>query len=221
MSLTPEQHLRALQQDVEARSEGRCRILAVSKTKPASDLRRLAGLGQFDFGENYVQEAIGKQHELADLPLTWHLIGPLQTNKAKLVAQHFAYVHSVDRLRLIEALQQHRAVQLPRLKVFIQVNIDQEPSKSGCYPAQVPELVRALAGCDRLQLVGLMCIPRPGAEPEKSRPAFARLRALQQLASKSSPDCVGLSMGMSDDYAIAIAEGATWVRIGSLLFGAR
>ena len=197
------------------------RLLAVSKTRPAAAVAALAAAGQRAFGENYVQEAASKVRELVALSLDWHLIGHLQSNKAELAAQVFDWVETVDRLKLVEALARHRGEDRPPLNVLVQVNVDDEASKHGCRPADVADLARAIAAQPRLRLRGLMSIPTPHADIALRRPAFRRMKQLfdELAAHHSSVDT--LSMGMSDDFPLAIAEGATQVRIGTALFGAR
>jgi pyridoxal phosphate enzyme (YggS family) len=201
------------------------RLLAVSKTQPAAAVAALAALGQTAFGENYVQEALAKRAELAGLldrpdTLEWHAIGPLQSNKARDVARNFAWLHSLDRRKLVEPLARHRPAAAGPLHVLIQVNIDDETSKSGCTPGEVDELAQAIAGEPALSLRGLMTIPAP-ADLDRRRAAFRRMRALFDGLRASHPQADSLSMGMSDDFELAIAEGATLVRIGSALFGPR
>ena len=193
-------------------------LLAVSKTKPAAAIREAFAAGVQDFGENYLQEALEKQAELSDLALTWHFIGPIQSNKTKSIAEHFAWVHSVDRLKIAQRLSDQRPVHLPALNICLQVNVSGEASKSGCNPDELPELAQAVTQLPNLRLRGLMTIPEPTDDPSEQRAAFARLRELQQSLSL---DLDTLSMGMSHDLEAAIAEGATWVRIGTALFGAR
>jgi PLP dependent protein len=199
------------------------RLLAVSKTKPAAAVAGLHAQGQIAFGENYVQEALAKMQALAELPLEWHLIGPLQSNKCKEVAFHFDWLHSVDRIKLIEPLARFRAQamqekQVLPLNVLIQVNIDDESSKSGCAPSAVPELADAISAHPSLRFRGLMAIPQATAEP--NRAAFARMREIYlDLQGRFAIDT--LSMGMSQDFEVALEYGATLVRIGSALFGAR
>ena len=193
-------------------------LLAVSKTKPAAALRQAHAAGLRDFGENYLQEALEKQAELVDLDLTWHFIGPIQSNKTRAIAEHFAWVHSVDRLKIAERLCAQRPPQLPPLNVCLQVNVSGEASKSGCSPEQLPALAEAVARLPRLRLRGLMCIPEPTEDPGAQRAAFTRVRELQESLGL---DLDTLSMGMSHDLEAAISEGATWVRIGTALFGAR
>ena len=193
-------------------------LLAVSKTKPAAAIREAFAAGVQDFGENYLQEALEKQAELSDLALTWHFIGPIQSNKTKPIAEHFAWVHSVDRLKIAQRLSDQRPAHLPALNICLQVNVSGEASKSGCHPDLLPELAQAVTQLPNLRLRGLMTIPEPTDDPSEQRAAFARLRELQQSLSL---DLDTLSMGMSHDLEAAIAEGATWVRIGTALFGAR
>jgi len=203
-----------------ARAGRPVRLVAVSKTKPAAAVRALAGSGQRAFGENYVQEALGKQRELAGLDLEWHLIGPLQSNKCREVAAHFQWLQSLDREKLVAPLDRHRAADAAPLNVLIQVNVDAETSKSGCPPEAVPRLAERIAAAPRLALRGLMAIPAP-AEPERRRAAFRRMAALYNALKSTFPHVDTLSMGMSDDFELAIEEGATMVRIGTALFGAR
>jgi pyridoxal phosphate enzyme (YggS family) len=193
-------------------------LLAVSKTKPADDLREAYAAGLRDFGENYLQEALGKQAELADLPLCWHFIGPIQSNKTRAIAENFAWVHSVDRLKIAQRLSEQRPDSLPPLNICIQVNVSGEASKSGCTSADLPALAAAISALPRLQLRGLMAIPEPTDDSAEQNAAFASVRELQ--ASLNLP-LDTLSMGMSHDLEAAIAQGATWVRIGTALFGAR
>jgi pyridoxal phosphate enzyme (YggS family) len=196
-------------------------LLAASKTQPVQAVRALAGLGQQHFGENYVQEALAKQRELADLALSWHLIGPLQSNKCREVARHFQWLQSLDRLKLIEPLDRYRPAGMPALNVLIQVNIDDESSKSGCAPEQVGELAAAIAAAPRLRLRGLMAIPEPTPDLERRRLAFRRMHGLYAVLAAQHGGIDTLSMGMSEDFELAIAEGASMVRVGSALFGSR
>ncbi|PBJ22079.1 hypothetical protein BSF44_32320 [Pseudomonas sp. ACN8] len=200
------------------RAENSVRLLAVSKTKPAQDLREAYAAGLRDFGENYLQEALGKQLELADLPLIWHFIGPIQSNKTRAIAEHFDWVHSVDRLKVAQRLSEQRPADLPPLNICIQVNVSGEASKSGCTPADLPALANAISNLPRLKLRGLMAIPEPTEDRAAQDAAFAAVQSLQ--ASLNLP-LDTLSMGMSHDLESAIAQGATWVRIGTALFGAR
>jgi pyridoxal phosphate enzyme (YggS family) len=197
------------------------RLLAVSKTKPAAAVSELAAVGQRAFGENYVQEAMAKQRELADLSLEWHMIGPLQSNKCRDVAMHFDWLHSLDREKLIAPLNRFRPAARAPLNVLIQVNIDDEASKSGCAAVGIQALAEKIAASPRLRLRGLMAIPAPLADPELRRAAFRSMRGLMQQLQQMYPHADTLSMGMSDDFELAIAEGATLVRIGSAIFGPR
>jgi pyridoxal phosphate enzyme (YggS family) len=196
-------------------------LLAVSKTQPAAAIRALAGEGQRAFGENYVQEALAKQAELADLALEWHLIGPLQSNKCREVAERFDWLQSLDRAKLIEPLARYRPPDRGPLNVLIQVNIDDEDSKSGCAPDEVATLAAAIVAQAALRLRGLMSIPAPAPEPSVRRDAFLRMRALYDTLRNAHQGIDTLSMGMSDDLDLAIAEGATMVRVGTALFGRR
>ncbi len=201
-----------------ARDPDEVRLLAVSKTQSAEAIRQACDAGLRDFGENYLQEALQKQAELAELPLTWHFIGPIQSNKTKQIAEHFDWIHSVDRLKIAQRLSDQRPESLPPLNICLQVNVSGEASKSGCEPQAVSELAHAIAALPRLRLRGLMAIPEPTEDPTEQRAAFARLRQLQNELDLGLDT---LSMGMSHDMEAAIAEGATWVRIGTALFGAR
>ncbi len=196
-------------------------LLAVSKIQPASAVRHLAALGQGAFGENYVQEAIAKQQQLQDLDLEWHLIGPLQSNKCAEAAKHFDWIQSLSRLKLVEPLNRYRAEQREPLNVLIQVNIDGEASKSGCSPADINSIAEAVVKAPHLKLRGLMAIPEPSPDLEKRRASFRQLNDLFEQLKIRYPVCDTLSMGMSDDFELAIQEGSTLVRIGSALFGAR
>ena len=200
------------------RPENSVQLLAVSKTKPAAALREAYAAGLRDFGENYLQEALGKQLELADLPLIWHFIGPIQSNKTRAIAEHFDWVHSVDRLKIAQRLSEQRPAELPPLNICIQVNVSGEASKSGCTPADLPALAEAISSLPRLKLRGLMAIPEPTEDRAEQDAAFA---AVQRLQASLNLPLDTLSMGMSHDLESAIAQGATWVRIGTALFGAR
>lgn len=193
-------------------------LLAVSKTKPASAIREIHAAGVCDFGENYLQEALTKQQALSDLPLIWHFIGPIQSNKTKAIAEHFDWVHSVDRLKIAQRLSEQRPAGLPPLNICLQVNVSGEDSKSGCTPADLPALAKAVAALPNLRLRGLMAIPEPTEDRAAQEAAFATLRQLQEGLGLGLDT---LSMGMSHDLEAAIAQGATWVRIGTALFGAR
>ena len=193
-------------------------LLAVSKTKPAAAVREAYAAGLRDFGENYLQEALEKQAELSELALIWHFIGPIQSNKTKPIAEHFTWVHSVDRLKIAQRLAEQRPSHLPPLNICLQVNVSAEDSKSGCAPAELAALALAVSQLPNLRLRGLMAIPEPTDDVAAQRAAFARLRELRDGLPLPLDT---LSMGMSHDLDAAIAEGATWVRIGTALFGAR
>lgn len=196
-------------------------LLAVSKTRTAAEVAALAAAGQHAFGENYVQEAQAKIRELATLELEWHLIGHLQSNKAELAATLFDWVQTVDRIKLVAALARFRPPGRTPLNVLIQVNIDDETSKHGCAPEDIPGLAAAIAGEPCLALRGLMAIPAPHPELEMRRAAYRRMNGLLADLATRYPQADTLSMGMSDDFPLAVAEGATMVRIGTALFGPR
>jgi len=197
------------------------RLLAVSKTRDANAVTRLAEEGQLAFGENYVQEALPKILALRDRGLEWHLIGHLQSNKAEAAAQAFDWIQTVDRPKLVAALARYRPETARPLEVLLQVNIDDESSKHGCRPNDVTALAAQVAAEPRLRLRGLMAIPAPHAELALRRAAFGAMRALFEALQRDHPDVDTLSMGMSEDFLPAVQEGATMVRIGSALFGAR
>lgn len=203
------------------RVPGSVSILAVGKAKPADALRALALAGQKDFGENYLREALEKQRLLADLDLSWHYIGQIQSNKTADIAAHFDWVHSVDRLKIAQRLSQQRPAELAPLPVCIQVNLQNEPGKAGVSVTALPQLAAAVAALPRLRLRGLMAIPQPSEGFDEQRAVFARLRQLLEQLDAEGMDLDTLSMGMSGDWQAAVAEGATWIRIGTALFGAR
>jgi PLP dependent protein len=198
-------------------------LLAVSKTFGSEAVRAVAAQGQTAFGENYVQEALSKIEALADLrpPLQWHLIGPLQSNKTRVVAESFDWVHSVDRLKIAQRLSEQRPPALPPLQVCLQVNISGEDSKSGVAPADVPALAHAVMALPRLRLRGLMAIPEPAAGFAAQRVPHRALRTLMDELRGQGLALDTLSMGMSGDLEAAIAEGATMVRVGTAIFGGR
>lgn len=197
------------------------RLLAVSKTFPAEAVREAYRGGQTAFGENYLQEALEKMGALRDLPLEWHFIGPIQSNKTRAIAENFAWVHSVDRLKVAERLSAQRPAHLPPLNVCLQVNVSGEESKSGVAPSEVMQLAQAVARLPHLRLRGLMTIPAPAEDEAAQRAPFARMRALLEQLKSQGVMLDTLSMGMSYDCAAAIREGATIVRIGTAIFGAR
>jgi pyridoxal phosphate enzyme (YggS family) len=204
-----------------ARPPNSVRLLAVSKTFPAEAVREAYRAGQRLFGESYLQEALPKLAALADLDLEWHFIGPIQSNKARPVAEHFAWAHAVDRLKIAQRLSDARPAGLPPLNVCIQVNVSGEATKHGVQPAEALNLARAIGGLPGLRLRGFMCIPRPAETLETQREPFRKLSALLDRARAAGLDLDTLSMGMSDDLEAAILEGATLVRVGTAIFGKR
>ena len=196
-------------------------LLAVSKTFPASTVREAYAAGQRVFGENYVQEALDKIEALRDLPLEWHFIGPVQSNKTRTIAENFAWVHSIDRLKIAERLSAQRPQDMPPLNVCLQVNVSAEDSKSGVAPGMLQELAQLVSGLPRLKLRGLMTIPAPAEGLAMQRRPFAQLRELLQQLNSQGMMLDTLSMGMSQDLEAAILEGATIVRVGSAIFGQR
>jgi pyridoxal phosphate enzyme (YggS family) len=196
-------------------------LVAVTKAKTAESVRLAATAGVTDFGENYLQEALAKMDQLADLPLKWHFIGGIQSNKTRPIAERFDWVHSVDRLNVARRLSEQRPFHAPPLNVCLQVALDPEPTKGGVSPEALASLAADVAALPRLRLRGLMCVPPPQQEPEAQRPVFARLRVALQELNAGGLKLDTLSMGMSADFECAIAEGATLVRIGTALFGSR
>jgi len=196
-------------------------LLAVSKTWPASMLRALAAAGQQRFGENYLQEALTKISELSDLNLEWHFIGPIQSNKTKDIAQHFDWVHTVDRIKIARRLNDQRPDQLPPLNICIQVNIDNEATKSGISTDELIPLAAEIAQLPKLVLRGVMIIPAKTDDPAHQQASFHKARLLFEQLSAIYSDVDTLSMGMSNDMTLAITEGSTLVRVGSALFGQR
>ncbi|SMC24474.1 hypothetical protein SAMN02745857_01913 [Andreprevotia lacus DSM 23236] len=204
------------------RPDDSVRLLAVSKTFPATDIAELYACGQRDFGENYVQELGSKAAELAQLSeLRWHFIGPLQSNKTRSVAEIASWVHAVDRLKIAERLSSQRPEHLPPLQVCLQVNVSGEASKSGVAPAEVAALAQAVSTLPRMQLRGLMCIPEATDDSVLLAGQFRQLRTLLEQLNAQGLQLDTLSMGMSADLELAVAEGATMVRIGTALFGRR
>lgn len=197
------------------------RLLAVSKTFPPDALRAAYQAGQTRFAESYVQEALAKIAALHDLAVEWHYIGPIQSNKTSAIATHFSWVHSVDRLKIAERFSEQRPAHLPDLQVCLQVNISGEASKAGVTPAEASELAHAIAKLPRLTLRGLMTVPAPSDDITAQRMPFAQLRELRDQLNQQGLHLDTLSMGMSYDFAAAIAEGATMVRIGTAIFGER
>lgn len=214
------EQLRSLESRYDRRHNS-VRLIAVSKTRSAAEIREAAACQQLEFGENYAQEAIDKMGQLEDLRLSWHFIGPIQKNKTKMIAQSFDWVHSIDRDVIASRLSAQRPTHLAPLNVCIQINIDQEDSKSGVHPDNLMVLANHIAGLPQLHLRGLMAIPARQQEFEQQRISFSKMRALQKQLHTAGIEMDTLSMGMSDDYPAAIAEGATMVRIGTAIFGPR
>ena len=200
---------------------GEVMLLAVSKAQSAEKLREAYEAGQTKFGENYLQEALNKQSGLADLNIEWHFIGPIQSNKTQPIAQHFSWVHGVDRLKIAQRLNDARPPDLPPLQICLQLNISGEASKSGVAPNELLELVKTVSALPKLTLRGLMTIPEPTDDEAVQHQQFKQMRDLLNGLKKEGFALDTLSMGMSSDYKIAIEEGATIVRIGSAIFGAR
>ena len=196
-------------------------LLAVSKTFGPEAVQAAHRAGQSAFGENYIQEAVEKITTLRHLPLQWHCIGPIQSNKTRLVAEHFDWVHTIDRLKIAQRLSEQRPPELPPLQVCIQVNVDGGATKSGIAPADVPGLAREVANLPRLRLRGLMCIPEPAPDFEAACAVFTRARGLFDTLNAEGMALDTLSMGMSADLEAAIASGSTMVRVGSAIFGGR
>ena len=196
-------------------------LLAVSKTKTVAQIEAAYAAGQRLFGENYVQEAVDKIHALEHLPLEWHFIGAIQSNKTRLIAEHFAWVHGLASLQHAERLSAQRPMHLPPLQLCIQVNISDETSKNGVQPADLGELAHRVAQLPQLELRGLMALPAPHTTEDAQNDSFARMHNLLVDLQQTLPQLDTLSMGMTDDFETAIAHGATLVRIGSAIFGAR
>ncbi|WP_217125872.1 YggS family pyridoxal phosphate-dependent enzyme [Hydrogenophilus thiooxidans] len=196
-------------------------LVAVSKTQPAAAIRAAFAAGLRVFGENYVQEAVAKQAELADLPIEWHFIGPIQRNKTRAIAAAFDWVHSLDRLEVAQRFAEQRDPARGPLNVMVQVNVSGEASKAGVAPEAVVALAKAIAHLPQLNLVGLMTIPEPSADPELLARRFRTVRELRDTLQREGLPVWALSMGMSSDWSVALAEGATHLRIGSALFGPR
>jgi len=201
------------------RRPGSVLLLAVSKTKPSEDIAAAYQSGQRHFGENYLQEALKKQQELGAYAITWHFIGPIQSNKTKPLATHFDWVHSVDSLKIAKRLSEQRPAHLPPLNICLQVNISDEPSKSGITLAELPQLCEQVSKLPNLKLRGVMAIPAPQQDFDLQRQPY---RALYQAVEKlDCPELDSFSFGMTGDLKAAIAEGSTIVRIGTALFGER
>ena len=196
-------------------------LLAVSKTRPAEDLRQAYTEGQRDFGENYLQESLEKISALQDLDICWHFIGPLQSNKTKAVAENFNWMHTVARFKIAQRLSDQRPANLPPLNICVQVNISQEQSKSGVLPSELPELIAKISELPDICVRGLMAIPKATENKKEQQQAFATMQTLLTQLQETHPEMDTLSMGMSGDMDAAIAEGSTIVRIGTAIFGAR
>jgi pyridoxal phosphate enzyme (YggS family) len=196
-------------------------LIGVSKTQPSAAVRAAVEAGLTHLGENYVQEAIDKIGQIGDAGVTWHFIGALQSNKTREVAENFQWVHTVDRLKIARRLSEQRPHYAPPLQVCLQARLGDEDTKSGVGPGAIRALADAVAGLPRLSLRGLMCIPPPEQEPGRQRHWFAQLRQLRDELNAAGHELDVLSMGMSGDFELAIAEGATHVRVGTAIFGAR
>lgn len=222
-----ESRLEAVRQSIRASAEACGRagetitLVAVSKTRGAEEIRAALAAGQHHFGENYVQEALAKINALADEALTWHFIGPVQSNKTRAIAAHFHWLHSLDRFKPAERLSRQRSADMPPLNVCIQVNISAEAQKGGVSPEEAPELCAAIRDLPGLRLRGLMAIPAPARAGTDSRAAYRRLRLMAEEINARGFTLDTLSMGMSADMDSAISEGATLVRVGTAIFGKR
>lgn len=196
-------------------------LLAVSKTKPAEDIRAAFNAGQLQFGENYLQEALNKITELSDLPIEWHFIGSIQSNKTRDLAENFSWVHSVDRLKIAKRLSDQRPSELPPLNICLEVNISQEDSKSGFALSELDQVANEISTLPNLNLRGLMAIPAKAEGLEEQRIVFSQMFHVLNKLQTIHPQMDTLSMGMTNDMEAAIAEGSTMVRIGTAIFGAR
>lgn len=211
----------ALAVSAAGRDPSSVQLLAVSKTFPVDAIREAYAAGQRAFGENYVQEALDKIAVLNELPIEWHFIGPIQSNKTRAIAEHFAWVHGVDRIKIAQRLSEQRPSNLPSLNICLQVNVSGEQSKSGVAPEDVLDLAKQVVRLPRIRLRGLMAIPAPEDDLAQQHQPFARLRELSELLAKNDLPVDTLSMGMSHDFVAAIHEGATMVRVGTAIFGRR
>ena len=203
------------------RAPNAVKLLAVSKTMPAQAVRDAFAAGQLAFGENYIQEGVDKIASLVDLPIEWHCIGPIQSNKTKLVAENFAWVHSIDRLKIAERLSAQRPAHLPPLQICLQVNVDGGSNKSGVAPAELLALAQAVAKLPQLQLRGIMTIPEPTETEAATRAVHHQAKSLFDNLKTAGLAIDTLSMGMTGDLEAAVAEGSTCVRVGTAIFGAR
>ena len=203
-------------------SERKIKLLAVSKTKPAHMVESLYQLGQRSFGENYLQDAVEKITALDHLSdIEWHFIGPIQSNKTRTIAEHFQWVETLDREKIAQRLNDQRPIELPPLKVLIQVNISREHQKNGIPPEEVTNLAKVIEQLPQLSLQGLMCIPQATQNEEKLAAQFDEMQQLLKQLTNNHPQCTVLSMGMSSDLELAIQHGSSQVRIGTDIFGAR
>lgn len=204
------------------RNDDFIQLLAVSKMQSTECILEAWSLGQKSFGENYFQEALPKIQALAHTDIEWHFIGPIQNNKTRKIAEHFSWVHSVEQIKTAERLNNQRPMHLPPLNICIQANLEKAPHKSGALPEEIPALIQVIQSLPRLKLQGFMLIPEPSHDFEHQRKIFAKLRnLLENMNQQFHLSLKTLSMGMSDDYEAAIAEGATIIRVGTALFGAR
>lgn len=203
------------------RQSGSVQLLAASKTRTVAEIKQAIDCGQYLFGESYVQEALEKITALTDEKVEWHFIGPIQSNKTKLIAQYFSWAHSIDREKIVDRLNEQRSCHLPSLNVCIEVNISNEASKAGVMPQDVTLLAQKIVTKPNLKLRGLMAIPEPSDNFVKQRECFKKLADLYHELNAAGFSLDTLSMGMTDDFAAAIAEGATIVRIGTAIFGPR
>ena len=223
--ITIEQNLQAVLERIIESAQAHDRkapsLLAVSKGMPESAIRRAFAAGQFEFGESYLQEALAKISDTRDLPIVWHFIGPIQSNKTASIAENFAWVHSVDRLKIAERLAAARPENLAPLNVCMQINVSGESSKSGVALSSLAALASKIAALPKLRLRGLMAIPAPTDDANKQRTAFRQVREQFEILRNAGHQLDTLSMGMSDDLDAAIAEGSTIVRIGTAIFGPR
>lgn len=225
MSTIAENLIQVRKNIAEAAGGRSVKLLVVSKTFPVGAIAEALHAGQLSFGENYAQEGAAKieyfNTHYPDAPIEWHFIGPLQSNKTRLVAEHFQWVESIDRLKIAQRLNEQRPADLPPLNVLVEINIDEEDSKSGISAKELKGLLAELETLPRLRVRGLMCIPKADADESQKRAAFGQMRALFKECIAQGYEFDTLSMGMSADYVCAIEEGSTLVRVGSAIFGAR
>jgi pyridoxal phosphate enzyme (YggS family) len=212
----------ALIEDLEKTCSSPVKLLAVSKTRPASDVAVLYCAGQRDFGENYLQDALKKQHVLAHLDISWHFIGPIQSNKTRDIARFFSWVHSVDRFKIATRLNQQRPAYLPPLNICLQVNVDEEETKSGFYLDELLDVIEPILSLENVRLRGLMAIPKVDKPIAEQHASFRKMaQAKKEIEQTFDISLDTLSMGMSGDLQVAVAEGATMVRVGTAIFGER